>query len=133
MDTEQPSRGQSVEAAVRHAVRAGDVLPTPTGRGQFTVAELRPDGFVLLLGQKEAWTPLPWTAVETVPDLLRGRGWVPLGSTYEVDGTPGTLDAHLKGYLKRATAGWVAVVLERAGVVDIDRSRPARVRLRAGW
>ena len=133
MDTEQPSRRQIVEAAVRHAVRAGDVLPTPTGRGQFTVAELRPDGFVLLLGPKEARTALPWASVETVPNLLRGRGWVPLGSTYDVDGTPGTLDAHLRGYLKRATAGWVAVVMERAGVVDIDRSRPAQVRLRPGW
>jgi hypothetical protein len=39
----------------------------------------------------------------------------------------------MKSFLKRATAGWVAVVLERAGVLVIDRSRPARVKLRQGW
>jgi hypothetical protein len=88
---------------------------------------------VLLLGTKEAWTPLPWRAMEGVPDLLRGRGWVAIGSLYSTDSQPGTLDEYLKSYLKRATAGWVAVVLERAEVLAIDRSRPARVKLRSGW
>jgi hypothetical protein len=50
-----------------------------------------------------------------------------------MDSVAGTLDAHLKQYLARATAGWVAVVLEKAGVVDVDRSPPARVRLTATW
>ena len=56
-----------------------------------------------------------------------------VGSTFSVDAEPGTLDEHLKGYLNRATGGWVAVVLERAGVVEIDRATPTRVRLRHGW
>ncbi len=88
---------------------------------------------LLLLGQQEAWTPLPWTAVEEVPDVLRGRSWVPIGMTYSVDAVEGTLDAHLKRFLARATAGWVAVVLEQAGVVEIDRARSARVRLSPDW
>ena len=79
------------------------------------------EGIVLLLGEKEAWTPLPWKALEEVPELLRGRGWVRIGSFYSMDSVAGTLDAHLKQYLARATAGWVAVVLEKAGVVDVDR------------
>jgi hypothetical protein len=87
----------------------------------------------LLLGEKEAWTPLPWLALEQVPDLLRGRGWIPIGSAYSTDSQPGSLDEHLKRFLKRATAGWVAVVLEAAGVITVDRSRPARVKLRPGW
>ena len=88
---------------------------------------------MLLLGEKEAWTPLPWTALEEVPGLLRGRGWVPIGGAYSVDSVPGSLDEHLKKFLKRATAGWVAVVLERAGVIAVDRARPARIMLRPGW
>jgi hypothetical protein len=41
----------------------------------------------------------------------------------------GTLDAHLKQCLARATAGWVAVMLETAGVVHLDRTPPAKVNL----
>lgn len=119
-----------VEAAVRGAVSPGDRLATPSGRGEFTVARYTGDGFVLLLGQKEAWTPLPWQALEQVPNLLRGRDWVLVGSSYSTGSVPGSLDEHLKKFLKRATAGWVAVVLEKAGVVTVDRAPPARIRLR---
>jgi hypothetical protein len=45
----------------------------------------------------------------------------------------GSLDDYLKTFLKRTTAGWVAVLLERAGVLTIDRSRPARVKFDSGW
>lgn len=54
---------------------------------------------------------------------------MPIGSKYETTADPGTLDGYLKGCIKRATAGWVAAVLESADVVEIDRGRPARVRL----
>jgi hypothetical protein len=77
----------------------------------------------LLLGEKEAWTPLPWRALEEVPDFLRGRGWVLIGSIYSTESPQGSLDEHLKRFLKRATAGWVAVVLETAAVITVDRSR----------
>jgi hypothetical protein len=97
------------------------------------VARYTSDGLVLLLGEKEAWTPLPWRALEEMPGYLRGRGWVVIGSVYSTDSQLGSLDAYLKRFLKRATAGWVAVVLEKASVLEIDRSRPARVKLRAGW
>ncbi len=123
----------SVENAVHGAVSPGDLLATPSGRAQFTVTEYTARGIVLLLGEKQARTPLPWRALEQVPDFLRGRGWVPIGSSYSTDGTPGSLDAHLKTFLKTATAGWIAVVLEKAGVITVDRTRPARIKLRPGW
>ena len=122
-----------VEDAVRRAVSPGVLLATPTGRGVFTVERYTTDGLVLLLGKKEAWTPLPWRAMEGIPDFLRGRGWVAVGSLYSTNSQPGSLDEYLRAFLKRATAGWVAVVLERAGVLPIDRSRPARVKLRSDW
>ena len=88
---------------------------------------------MLLLGEKQAWTPLPWQALEQVPDLLRGRGWIPIGSMYSTESVPGSLDQHLKTFLKRAAAGWVAVMLEKAEVITVDRVRPARIKLRPGW
>jgi hypothetical protein len=123
----------SVKSAVRAKVQPGQRLTTPTGRGQFTVAEFSPTGLVLLLGATQSRTPVPWKALEEIPDLLRGRGWVTIGTSYSTASSVGTLDAHLKGYLKTATAGWVAVLLERAGVLAIDRSPPARVKLEPKW
>ena len=105
----------------------------PAGPGGFKIARYTSEELVLLLGKKEAWTSLPWPAMEGVPDFLRGRGWVAIGSLYSTDSQPGSLDEYMKSFLKRATAGWVAVVLERAGVLVIDRSRPARVKLCPGW
>jgi len=45
----------------------------------------------------------------------------------------GSLDEHLKRLLKRAAVGWIAVVLETAAAITIDRSRPALIKLRPGW
>ena len=122
-----------VEDAVRAAIIPGDVLATPSGRGRFTAASFTADAFVLLLGEQKARTPLRWRALEEIPDFLRGRDWVLIGSVYSIDSPQGSLDQHLKRYLKTATAGWVAVVLEKASVITVDRSRPAHIRLRPGW
>ena len=78
---------ERMEAAVRMAVAHGARLRTPTGRGQFSVAQYTHDGLVLLLGDKEARTPLPWKALDEVPNFLRGRGWVDIGMTYSTEST----------------------------------------------
>jgi hypothetical protein len=41
------------------------------------------------------------------------------------------LDGYLKSCIKVQVANYVAVILERARVVELDRGRPARVRLLA--
>lgn len=119
-----------IENAIRRTCAAGLQLSTPTGRGEFSIARIDTDGIVLLLGAKQAWTPLSWACIEGVGPFLSTGAWTPIGGKYETTAEPGTLDGYLKGCLKRATAGWVAVVLEQAGVVEIDRRPPARVRLR---
>jgi len=119
----------TVEHAVRQAVVEGQTFHTPARGSEFSVARLSPEHLVLLLGKKEAWTPISWKCLEGIPDFLRGRGWVVIGSVYDTYADPDTLDGYLKGCVKRATAGWVAAVLEHAGVVQIDRGRPARVQL----
>lgn len=62
-------------------------------------------------------------------DFLAGRGWVPISGDYDTIGDPGTLDGYLKTCIKRATAGWVAVVRETAGLAEDRPGRPGRIRL----
>jgi hypothetical protein len=51
-----------------------------------------------------------------------------VGANRDVNSDDG-LDGYLKRWIKRQTANYVAVVLERAGVLELDRDRPARIRL----
>ena len=121
-----------VQRAIRAAVPSGARLSTPARGAPFVVARVDDRGIVLLLGEQQAWTPLTWDCLEGIVPFLAGKGWVEIGSRYETRVDPNTLDGYLKGCLKRATAGWVAAVLERSGLVEIDRRRPARVRLAGG-
>ena len=123
------SRGP-IERAVRSTIKAGAVLATPAQGARFSVASVDDNGLVLLLGEKEARTRFTWEALEGVGELLAGGTWIPIGSSYSTDQSPGTLDAYLKRHVNRATAGWIAAVLEAAGVIEIDRRRPARIRKR---
>lgn len=119
-----------IEPAVRHHCSSGMRLSTPSGRGEFSVKLIDEKGVILLLGAKEAATRISWECLEGVDPYLRGRGWVEIGSVFDARSKSGTLDEYLKKHVYRATASWVAALLETAQVLDIDRSRPAKVRLR---
>ncbi len=118
----------SVEAAIRSSVKSSEVLPTPTGTATFAVDQLDAEGLSLLFGPKKTRTLLTWRCLEGVPGYLRGQGWVLVGANRDVNGDYG-LDGYLKRSIKRQTANYVAVVLERAGILERNRERPARVRL----
>ncbi len=121
-----------VERSIRAAVTDGQHLSTPTGAA-FTIGQLTPDALVLLLGAGEHRTPISWDCLEGIPALLRGKDWVLIGGKFTTKSDPETLDGYLKRYQKTVTAGWVAVVLEQSKVVDLDRGRPGRIRLRDGY
>lgn len=123
----------SVERAICDMVVAGDRLETVPGGAPFTVGAIDEKGVTLLLGAGRWPARLGWPCIEGVPRFLGGRGWVRIGTTYTSSGDVDTLDGYLKGFTKVATAGWVAALLARAGVVELDRGRPARVRLRADF
>ena len=118
----------SVEASIRSRVKPGEVLPTPTGTATFVVDQLTAEGLSLLFGPKKTRTLLTWRCLEGVPGYMRGQGWVLVGANRDVNGDYG-LDGYLKRWIKRQAANYVAVVLERAGVMELSRERPARVRL----
>lgn len=118
-----------VERAVREHVAPGTVMHTP-GRGKpYVVDNVDGRGVILLLGAGRWETRLPWEALEGIPDLFRSRGWLRTTGSFYPNPDTSTLDGHLKQYVSRETANWVAVMLERAGVLELDRSRPVRARL----
>jgi hypothetical protein len=117
---------------VRSSITPGMVLPTPTGRAQFWVQTISRDGVVLLFGPKRTATFFDWDCLEGAAEFLRGSGWVPVGANRVLAGNPGTLDEYLKNRVPRQTANYVAVLLARAGVVELDGAMPARVRLVKG-
>jgi hypothetical protein len=59
----------TVERAVRQSLRSGAELVTPGQARPFEVAELDQDGIVLLLGQGQWRTRIPWHALEGLVDL----------------------------------------------------------------
>lgn len=100
-------------------------------RGQpFVVSKLDGRGVELLLGAKKTPTRISWECLEGIPGYLAGRGWVAIGGAYDTGARAGTLDRYLKAHINRGTAGWVAALLEEAAIVEIDRTRPARARVR---
>lgn len=119
-----------VERAVWARVHTGLQLATPGQGKPFQIAETNSRHLVLLLGEGQWRTPIPWEALEGVPDLLRGRGWVRTTGSYSTDDDATSLSGWLQQFVNRETANWVAVVLERAGALELDRSRPLRARLR---
>ena len=120
-----------VEKAVRNAVREGDALFTPSRGQPFLIGRISSDGIVLELGQKRTPTLFRWECLEGIPPFLQQHGRVPInGSGKSQYIVSGTLDGYLKAHINRLTAGWVAALLEKAEVVDIERTAPAHVRLR---
>jgi len=92
------------------------------------------DGIVLLLGAGQWSTRLTWATLESVVPFLQERpGWVPAGGKFSVAGEPGTLDEHLKQYLKRDVARWLVRVLSDARVVGVSERPGLSVQLSARY
>ena len=121
----------SVETAIRASVDVGAELATPTARAIFVVGSVEVDGIVLLFGPTRTATKIPWDCLEGVRSYLGDTEWMEVGANRAPQGKPGTLDEYLKGCVKRPTANYVVVLLERAGVVELDRAMPVRVRPRS--
>jgi len=112
---------------MRLRIHPGQQLRTPSQSATFEVGGINELGVTMLLGEKATPTRLRW---EGILMFLAGKCWVEIGGRFDVAADPKTLDGYLKTYTKRATAGWVAAVMESAELVEIARGRPARVRVR---
>jgi hypothetical protein len=116
------------EKAIRGKIHPGQRLGTPSQGAPYVVERVDDRGVVLLFGEKETPTPFSWDVLEGTLGFLNLRGWVRIAGAFDTSAESGTLDEYLKGHIQRATAGWVASLFEAAGLVQIDRGRPSRVR-----
>jgi hypothetical protein len=119
------------ESAIRHSIRAGESLETTAQKKPFTVDTIDQSGVALLFGRKQTRTPFTWEALEGIRTQFLHSGWIVIGGRRDVHGEPGTLDGYVKQVVNRDAAGCVASLLEEAGVVELDRARPGRMRVTA--
>lgn len=118
-----------VELAVRRFVRAGETLETPAQMKSSKVDTIDEGGVVLLFGRKQTPTPFTWEALERIRTQCLQSGWIVIGGRRDVHGEPGTLDGYVKQVVNRDAAGYIASLFEAAGVAELDRSRPGRMRI----
>jgi hypothetical protein len=116
------------ERAIKARLAEGQTLHTPVRGSSFAIGALRDEGLIILIGAKQSRTLIRWPVLEDLILWLESQGWVEMGGGYTLSGREGTVDGFLKARIKRDVAGWVVALLETAGVIDIDRQRPARVR-----
>ena len=119
----------NVADAVAKVLHSGDRLPTPTGRGVFEIGEITDGEIILLLGERRTRTRVPWSVLDHALSDMSGNGWMLIGAIHTSESPQRSLEAILKPALHRSTANYVAVLLERAGLVEIDRARPAWLRV----
>ena len=122
-----------IEKAVRRTITKDEILYTPAKPAPFEVKTIDGKGIVLLLGEKKTPTKISWECLEGIPAFLRGKDWVEIRMTFNTKSAPNTFDEYMKKCVRRATANYIAVVLEKAGIVEIDRKRPLRIRLNPSW
>lgn len=113
---------------IRGVLAEGETLYTPTG-ALFGIGAIDDTGIQFFIGPKRASTRLPWEAFEGAVEHLRGRGWVPTTGTFDTEARQYSLAQYLRQFITRETTNWVVAILEEAGLVEVDRSRPIRARL----
>jgi hypothetical protein len=120
-----------VERAIRATFSPPVTLETLARRKPFTLAAIDDEGIALLLGETESGARVSWECLEGVPSFLHQHpGWIRAGGSHAATGQPGTLDEHFKHDLPTHVANYVTRVLLDAGVVEVARGLPVRLRLR---
>lgn len=122
-----------IEAAIRESVVPPVEFGTPAKAQPFTVHQFDDEGVVLLVGPQKSWTHLRWQWLEGVPAFLAGRSWMPLSANRNSEAAFGTFDGYFRKWVKRSVGVYVAVLLQHAGVLEIQSGTRVRVRLAPDW
>ena len=84
-----------IERAIRSTLRSGQQLATPTG-SPFTLATIDRRAWFCCLADKKPIRVSPGRVLRESE-----ASWMPIGGVYASASTPGTLDAYMKGHIKR--------------------------------
>jgi hypothetical protein len=119
-----------VEQAIRSTFAVGARLQTPSRPSPFLISAIDGRGIVLDLAMKYP-TRIDWRCLEGTVTFLRGRGWVRCAGRHSLESEPCSFDEYLKrNGPARDVTNWVAVVLEKAGIAQLDVGPPLEIRLR---
>ena len=124
----------SVFDKILKGIKEGMVLYTPVQRKQFRVHSVDDKKLVFFVGTKTK-IEVPRACWDGIPSFLKGRDWVKIGAKHESTEKvlPGSLERYLDGCPNKTSASaaeYVAPVLEYLNIVEVDNSRPSKIRLR---
>ena len=120
----------SIMIRITQKIPRNTILTTPSGRAFFAFYHI--DGEkVIIKTNGGTYIKLPSSCFEETPNFLRGRGWVKIGASHTAPNSSNrTFDDFLKNRCQGvSTASYVATILEKADIVEIERGRPAKIRL----
>lgn len=114
---------------IENAIALGDMLKTPSGQATFKINNISPKGVQLIVGKGEWPILIPSDCWEAIPDYLKEKGPVRIGSIHEKPETD-TLDEFIQRYTSGVSAAsYVAPILEKIGIAEIGREKPQTIRL----
>jgi hypothetical protein len=124
----------SVFDKIFKGIKKGMVLYTPVQRKQFKVHSVDDEKLVFFVGTKTK-IEVPRACWDGIPSFLKGRDWVKIGAKHEITEKVllGSLERYLDGCPNKTSASaaeYVAPVLEYLNIVEVNHSRPSKIRLR---
>src|SRR4051812_3433623 len=121
---------EPVEHAFRARLTAPSMLHAIGRAAPFALRALRRDGIVIELGAHGTRRLVTWNCLGSISAYLLAKSrWIKSGGVHSVDFEPGTLDSHLKRYVRRDVANWVSGLLAAVRVVDVDAGPRLHLRL----
>ncbi len=111
-------------------LKDGDKLGTPVQNKEFIVEHISRAEVILFIGKRRR-TTIPASCLNGIPNFLKGKDWIEIGAIHDYACKPGTLEDYVNDSKpeKTSVGNYVASILEHAGIVDIDRKPPSKVRL----
>lgn len=119
----------SIVIKITQKIPLHSIIKTPSGKAQFDFYHI--DGEkVVIKTEGGSYIKIPATCFDDAPSFLRGRGWIRIGALHDTSYEE-TFDSFVKRFTSgTSVASYVAPILEKVGIVEIDRSRPAKLRLK---
>ena len=119
-----------IRQAIREKVSNGTTLSTPGG-AELVVESVKPTEVVILVGKNKKRVSL---TLDCINDLVKEFRFLPPGGWLRINPSTQLGLSSLDNCLREHTnakniASSFAAVLEHAGVVEISKGRPARIRL----